>query len=67
MERILSTASGVHLTPTTGMERPAAKDRLYGDAEFIFCHCEEGHGPDVAIRVSVRGETDSHCPSGTSE
>ena len=50
------------------MARPlAAKDRLYGDAEFIFRHREEGHGPDVAIRVPVQGKTDSHGPSGASE
>ena len=33
----------------------------------VIRHCEEGHGPDVAIRFSVNRGTDSHGPSGASE
>ena len=56
----------------TGVADGAPSGRALQVITFDICrtvirHCEEGHGPDVAIRFSVNRGTDSHGPSGASE
>ena len=66
------TNGGGKYPPYKESQSLANQDGRVGDPPLRRCrtvirHCEEGHGPDVAIRFSVNRGTDSHGPSGASE
>ena len=55
------------LRGTKASPRQKASPWGEGTHRFVPRHCEEGRRPDVAIRISVQRETDSHGPFGASE